>query len=45
MLCGVDPYGYLADVLAKIANGHPKNAIDDLLPWASANGEPLKAVA
>ena len=44
-LCGVDPYAYLADVLAKIVNGHPNNAIDDLLPWAYAKAEPLKAVA
>jgi hypothetical protein len=44
-LCGVDPYGYLADVLAKIVNGHPNNAIDDLPPWAYAKAEPLKAVA
>ncbi|MGD0188090.1 MAG: IS66 family transposase [Roseiarcus sp.] len=44
-LCGVDPYGYLADVLAKIVNGHPNNAIDDLLPWAYAQSEPLRDVA
>jgi hypothetical protein len=44
-LCAVDPHGYLADVLAKIVNGHPNTAIDDLLPWAYAKAEPLKAVA
>ena len=44
-LCGVDPYAYLADVLAKIANGHLNSQIDDLLPWAHAKAEPLRAVA
>ena len=44
-LNGVDPYAYLADVLARIVNGHPNSAIDDLLPWAYAKAEPLKAVA
>jgi len=33
-LCRIDPEAYLADMLAKIANGHPNNRIDDLLPWA-----------
>jgi transposase len=32
-------------VLGKIVNGHPNSAIDDLLPWAYARPEPLKAVA
>ncbi len=44
-LCGVDPHGYLADVLAKIVNGHPNSDIDDLLLWACVNPEPLEAVA
>lgn len=44
-LSAVDPYAYLAEVLAKIINGHPNKDIDDLLPWAYANAEPLKAVA
>ena len=44
-LCGVDPYAYLADVLAKIVNGHLNSQIDDLLPWAYAKAEPLRAVA
>jgi transposase len=44
-LSGVDSYAYLADVLDKIVNGHPNNAIDDLLPWAYASPVPLKAVA
>uniref|UniRef100_UPI00177F2ED5 IS66 family transposase n=1 Tax=Mesorhizobium amorphae TaxID=71433 RepID=UPI00177F2ED5 len=29
----VEPLGYLTDVLARIANGHPNSQIDDLLPW------------
>jgi hypothetical protein len=41
----VDPYAYLADVLAKIVDGHPNSAIDDLLPWAHVASQPLKAVA
>jgi len=44
-LCSVDPHGYLADALAKIVNGYPNSAIDDLLPWAYVSPEPLKAVA
>jgi transposase len=32
-LSGVDPQAYLADTLAKIANGHLVSRIDDLLPW------------
>ena len=44
-LCGIDPYAYLAEVIAKIVNGHPNIAIDDLLPWAYAKADPLKAVA
>jgi transposase len=30
----VDPQAWLADVLDKIANRHPMNKIDELLPWA-----------
>ena len=44
-LCGVDPHAYLADVFAKIVNGHSNSAIDDLLPWDYVSPEPLKAVA
>ena len=44
-LCGVDPHAYLADVLAKIVNGHPNSAINDLLPWTYVAPQPLKAVA
>ena len=44
-LNGVEPHAYLADVLAKIVNGHLNSQIDDLLPWAYVKTEPLKAVA
>ena len=44
-LNSVDPYAYLADVLAKIVNGHLNSAIDDLLPWAYVASQPFKAVA
>jgi hypothetical protein len=32
-LNGVNPEAYLKDTLAKIAEGHPINRIDELLPW------------
>jgi hypothetical protein len=32
----IDPQAYLADILARIANGHPINRIDELLPWTWA---------
>jgi transposase len=44
-LSGVDPFVYLADVLAKIVNGHLNSQIDHLLPWAYVKAGPLKAVA
>jgi transposase len=40
----VDPLAYLADVLTRIANGHPNSEIDQLLPWAYKRQD-LKAVA
>jgi len=30
----VDPEAYLADVIARIVNGHPNSRLDELLPWA-----------
>jgi transposase len=33
-LNGVEPEAYLADVLARLVNGHPQSRIDELLPWA-----------
>jgi transposase len=44
-LCGVEPHAYLADVITRIANGHPNSLIDDLLPWAYPTAPALKAVA
>ena len=41
----VEPYAYLLHALTRIVNGHLNNAIDELLPWAYAKSEPLKAVA
>ena len=32
-LNGIDPQAYLADIIARIVNGHPNSCIDDLLPW------------
>jgi len=32
-LNGLDPEGYLADVLARLAQGHPINRLNELLPW------------
>jgi len=33
-LNGVEPFAYLRDTLTAIANGHPANRIDELMPWA-----------
>ncbi|MFC3320720.1 IS66 family transposase [Mesorhizobium cantuariense] len=44
-LNGVEPLGYLADVLTTIVNGHPNSQIDDLLPWAYIRAAELKSVA
>ncbi len=32
-LNSVNPEAYLRDTLAKIAEGHPINRLDDLMPW------------
>ena len=32
-LNGVDPQAYLADIFARLVEGHPINRIDELLPW------------
>ena len=32
-LNSVEPYHWLADVLHRMAAGHPNNRIDELLPW------------
>jgi transposase len=44
-LGGINPQSYLADVITRIVNGHPNSRIDDLLPWAYAEFDELKAVA
>lgn len=44
-LNGVEPFGYLADVLTRIVNGHLNSQIDDLLPWAYIQAHELSAVA
>ena len=30
---GIEPFAYLKATLEAITAGHPKNRIDDLLPW------------
>jgi transposase len=44
-LNGVEPLGYLADVITRIVNGHPNSQIDDLLPWVYISAPELRAVA
>ena len=44
-LLGVEPQGYLADVITRIVNGHPQSRVDDLLPWAYPAIPQFKAVA
>lgn len=44
-LNGVEPYGYLADVITRIVGGHPNTRLDELLPWAYPESTSLKAVA
>ena len=31
---GVEPQGYLADVLTRLVNHHPNSRLDELLPWS-----------
>jgi transposase len=42
-LNGVDPQGYVADVITRIVQGHPNSRLDELLPWAYV--APISAVA
>ena len=44
-LLGVEPHGYLADVITRIVNGHPQSRLDDLLPWVYPAMPQFKAVA
>ena len=32
-LDGIDPQPYLADIFARLVEGHPINRLDELLPW------------
>jgi transposase len=43
-LNGLDPQGYLRDVLERIAD-HPINRIDELLPWAFARAQQERRAA
>jgi hypothetical protein len=44
-LNGVEPFRYLADVIARIVEGHSQSRLDELLPWAYRTTVDLKAVA
>jgi transposase len=44
-LSDVEPFAYLADVIARIVNDHPNSRIDELLPWAYPAKAEFKAVA
>lgn len=44
-LSGVEPYGYLTDVMTRIVQGHPNRRLDELLPWSYPAAQDLKAVA
>jgi transposase len=44
-LTDIEPYGYLADVITRIVNGHPQSRLDELLPWAYPQTSKLKAAA
>lgn len=35
-LNGLNPEAYLRDTLAKVADGHPINRVDELMPWRSS---------
>lgn len=34
-LSGINPHSWLAETLAKLANGHPANAVGELMPWTA----------
>ena len=44
-LLGVEPHGYLADVITRIVNDHPQTRLDDLLPWEYPVTRQLQVVA
>ena len=41
-LNGVEPYNYLRDVLTRMVDGYPVNRLDELLPWAWKDENPVK---
>ena len=43
-LNGLDPEGYLADVIDRMTTGHPINRLAELLPW-NWHGQPAKLAA
>jgi hypothetical protein len=44
-LNGVEPRGYIADVITRIVEGHMNSRLDELLPWSYPATPALKAVA
>lgn len=44
-LAGVEPPGYLTDVISRIVNDHPQSRLDELLPWAYPAAAELSKVA
>ena len=44
-LLGVEPHGYLADVITRIVNGHPQTRLDELMPWGYPVIRQLQVVA
>lgn len=44
-LTGIEPHGYLTDVITRIVNAHPQSRLDELLPWAYPTTQALRAVA
>jgi transposase len=42
---GVEPYGYLADLFTRLANGHLDKDIDALMPWAHTPAAKPKATS
>ena len=44
-LLGVEPHGYLADVISRIVDGHAQSRLDDLLPWSYPLMPQLQVVA
>jgi transposase len=44
-LVGVESHAWLADVIARIVQGHPNSRLDELLPWAYPATPALRAVA